>query len=178
MKSPHLRLWALCVSVSMRSFFLSFPLTHSHLNPRLPSHQRAHTVRRCMGKHMNTQSGGVRGRSVTPHTDCRPFPSKVHLNSHEVSGSSWVFSDVCNYPVSRQCLVKDKEIHILLRLLSIEEKAWNRPQCLSVVAVNEKVKARPGTEPTSTNINNNNKKAGFICNSNEFWIILLNVHGY
>lgn len=61
-----------------------------------------------------------------------------------------MFSDVCNYPVSRQCLVKDREMHVLHRLRSIEEKASNRSQCLSVgdVVVNEKVGARLGTQPT------------------------------
>ena len=85
-----------------------------------------------------------------PLTDCWTFPSKVHLNSHEASGSSWAFSDVCNYPVSRQCLVKDTEIHVLHRLRSIEEKAQRGAQCLSAgdVVVNENFRARWGTQPT------------------------------
>lgn len=91
---------------------------------------------------------------MTPSLTLGHFPPKVQLNSHEASGSSWVFSDVCNYPVSRQCLVEDKDMHILHRLRSIEEKAWNRPLCLSVgdMVVDEKVTARLGTQPTTTDV--------------------------
>lgn len=61
-----------------------------------------------------------------------------------------MFSDVGNYPASRQCLVKDREMRVVHRRRSIEEKASQRPQCLSVgdVVPNEKVGARLGTQPT------------------------------
>lgn len=40
------------------------------------------------------------------------------------------------------------------RLRSIEEKAWNRPECLSVgdMVVDEKVTARLGTQPAGTDV--------------------------
>lgn len=61
-------------------------------------------------------------------------------------------------------------MHIRHRLRSLEEKAWNRPQSLSAGdVVNEKVRARLGTQPTSTNIN---KKQHY------FEIILSAVHIY
>lgn len=143
MKSPHLRLWTLCVSMSalsFRSFLFSLSLPHtfeSALAFAPASTWSAVDVQANTWAHnLKGEVGPVRGCVCVcergPLADCWTFPSKVHLNSHEVSGSSWVFSDVCNYPVSRQCLVKDKEMHILHRLRSIEEKAWNRPQCLSV----------------------------------------------
>lgn len=61
-----------------------------------------------------------------------------------------MFSDVGNYPVSRQCLVKDGEMRVVHRRRSIEEKASKRPQCLSVgdVVPNEKAGAQLGTQPT------------------------------
>lgn len=68
-----------------------------------------------------------------------------------------MFSDVCNYPASRHCLVEDKEI--LHRLLSTEEKAPARPESLSAgeVVVNEKVKGKLGTQPGSTDMKGNIK---------------------
>lgn len=68
-----------------------------------------------------------------------------------------MFSDVCNYPASRHCLVEDKEI--LHRLLSTEEKAPDRPERLSAgdVVVNEKVKGKLGTQPGSTDMKGNIK---------------------
>lgn len=115
-----------------------------------------------------------------PLTDCWTFPSKVHLNSHEASGSSWAFSDVCNYPVSRQCLVKDTEIHVLHRLRSIEEKAQRRAQCLSAgdVVVNEHFRARWGTQPTRPCMNKKKKTALFWNYSTEFQIKAVLVHFY
>lgn len=111
MKSPHLRLRTLCVCFNVCTHVLSPPsLLHTHIYPqkntqRLRYYTETHTVWR---------------RAWAPHSMLDMSPPKVHLDSHEVSGSSWAFSDVGNYAVSRQCLVKDREMHVLLRLRSAE----------------------------------------------------------
>lgn len=105
-----------------------------------------------------------------PITDCWTRRSKVHLNSHEVSGSSWVFSDVGNYPVSRQCLVKDGEMHILHRLHSIEKEASNRPQCLSVSVMKRISPPQPHIETHPTTTTTTTKHHYFWNYSSEFQI--------
>lgn len=64
-----------------------------------------------------------------------------------LGGSSWAFSDACNYPVSRQCLVNDRETCRSCCL-------WkNRPgidqQCPWAGDVVLNVEAKLGTQPAS-----------------------------
>lgn len=115
-----------CVFQSLRSLSLFLSLSHTLPNAHLLSHQQTRTLRRQTHEHR------IWGVWVPWPPHGWPFPLNDHLNSQEISSSSWVFSDVCNYPVSRHCLVKDKEMHILLKLHAIEEKAWNRPHCALV----------------------------------------------
>lgn len=61
-------------------------------------------------------------RGVSPSLTDGHFLFKVHHNSHGASGSSWVFGDACNYPVSRHCLVKDKEMHTLSTSCALQKK--------------------------------------------------------
>lgn len=133
MRSPHLWLYA-------HSLSFSCP-THIHLTCL-----QTHVVPRIY----KTQIEGVTGWLTDWQLDAAPPTSTS--TPMRLQCSSWVFSDVCNYPMSRQCLANDREMCTGCAL------SKNRPridqQCLAAgdVVVNEKAGFRQVTSVNRTRI--------------------------